>query len=63
MEKIIREQSPIACATMIRTPTLIVATTGDAHVPITQSYQLYRALKDYDVPVKFVAFPSFRPLP
>jgi dipeptidyl aminopeptidase/acylaminoacyl peptidase len=52
-----REQSPIAAAREIRTPTLILATTGDARVPVTQSYQLYRALKDNDVPVKFVAYP------
>jgi dipeptidyl aminopeptidase/acylaminoacyl peptidase len=52
-----REQSPIAYARQIRTPTLIVATTGDARVPITQSYQLYHALKDNKVPVRFVAYP------
>jgi dipeptidyl aminopeptidase/acylaminoacyl peptidase len=52
-----REHSPIAAAREIKTPTLIVATTGDARVPVTQSYQLYRALKDNDVPVKFVAYP------
>jgi dipeptidyl aminopeptidase/acylaminoacyl peptidase len=55
--KMYREQSPIAAARDIKTPTLIVATTGDARVPITQSYQLHRALKDNDVPVKFVAYP------
>ncbi len=55
--KMYREQSPIAAARDMKTPTLIVATTGDARVPITQSYQLYRALKDNDVPVKFVAYP------
>ncbi|MDP9362006.1 MAG: hypothetical protein M3P29_11200 [Acidobacteriota bacterium] len=26
-------------------------------VPITQSYQMYYALKDNNVPVKFIAFP------
>jgi dipeptidyl aminopeptidase/acylaminoacyl peptidase len=52
-----REHSPITAARDIKTPTLILATTGDARVPITQSYQLYRALKDNDVPVKFVAYP------
>jgi dipeptidyl aminopeptidase/acylaminoacyl peptidase len=56
-EKLFREQSPIAFASKIRTPTLIVSTTGDARVPVTQSYKLYRALKDNDVPVKFVAYP------
>jgi dipeptidyl aminopeptidase/acylaminoacyl peptidase len=56
-EKYFREQSPITYATKIRTPTLILSTTGDARVPITQSYRLYHALKDNDVPVKFVAYP------
>ena len=58
-----REQSPITYARDIKTPTLILSTTGDARVPITQSYQLYHALKDNDVPVKFVAYPVARPLP
>ncbi len=40
-----REQSPITYARQIKTPTLILSTTGDARVPITQSYQLYHALK------------------
>ncbi len=50
-------QSPITYATQIKTPTLIMSDTGDARVPITQSYQLYHALKDNGVPVKFVAYP------
>jgi dipeptidyl aminopeptidase/acylaminoacyl peptidase len=50
-------QSPIAYATQIKTPTLIMSDTGDTRVPISQSYQLYRALKDNGVPVKFVAYP------
>jgi dipeptidyl aminopeptidase/acylaminoacyl peptidase len=51
------DQSPITYATQIKTPTLILNDTGDARVPITQSYQLYHALKDNGVPVKFVAYP------
>jgi dipeptidyl aminopeptidase/acylaminoacyl peptidase len=50
-------QSPITSASRIRTPTLILNDTGDSRVPITQSYQLYHALKDQGVPVKFVAYP------
>jgi dipeptidyl aminopeptidase/acylaminoacyl peptidase len=50
-------QSPGAYAAQIKTPTLILSDTGDARVPITQSYQLYHALKDNGVPVKFVAYP------
>ena len=56
-EKRLREQSPLTYARDIKTPTLIVATTGDARVPITQSYKLYHALKDNGVPVTFVAYP------
>ena len=50
-------QSPITYATQIKTPTLIMSDTGDVRVPVTQSYQLYHALKDNGVPVKFVAYP------
>jgi dipeptidyl aminopeptidase/acylaminoacyl peptidase len=55
--KIYREQSPITYARQIKTPTLILSTTGDARVPITQSYQLYHALKANGVSVKFIAYP------
>jgi dipeptidyl aminopeptidase/acylaminoacyl peptidase len=50
-------QSPIASASQIETPTLILSDTGDARVPITESYQLYHALKDNGVTVRFVAYP------
>lgn len=50
-------QSPIAYAHQIRTPTLILSTTGDPRVTVTQSYKLYHALKDNGVPVKFIAYP------
>jgi dipeptidyl aminopeptidase/acylaminoacyl peptidase len=52
-----REQSPITYAKDVKTPTLIIATTGDARVTVTQSYKFYHALKDNNVPVKFVAYP------
>jgi dipeptidyl aminopeptidase/acylaminoacyl peptidase len=52
-----QEQSPIAYAQSITTPTLILSDTGDARVPITQSYLMYRALKDNGVPVQFFAYP------
>lgn len=52
-----REQSPMTEATKIKTPTLILATTGDYRVPITQSYRLYHALRDNGVKVKFFAYP------
>ena len=52
-----REQSPISAAGRIRTPTLILANTGDPRVPITQSYKLYHALQDNGVTTKFIAWP------
>lgn len=51
------EMSPITYAPKVRTPTLILSNTGDARVPVTQSFQMYRALKDNGVPVKFVLYP------
>jgi len=51
------EQSPISAASKIRTPTLIMCDTGDVRVPITQSYEMYRALRDNGVPAKFIAYP------
>ncbi|MDQ2872320.1 MAG: S9 family peptidase [Candidatus Eremiobacteraeota bacterium] len=52
-----REQSPITYAWQIDTPTLIMADVDDARVPITQSYEMYHALKDHHVPVRFFAYP------
>jgi len=52
-----RAQSPITYASDITTPTLIMSDTGDARVPIIESYQLFHALKDNHVPVKFIAYP------
>jgi len=51
-------QSPMAYANQIRTPTLILSTTGDPRVTVTQSYKLYHALKDNGVPVQFIAYPT-----
>jgi dipeptidyl aminopeptidase/acylaminoacyl peptidase len=50
-------QSPMAYAHQIRTPTLILSTTGDERVTVTQSYKLYHALKDNGVEVQFIAYP------
>ncbi len=52
-----RDQSPISYAWNISTPTLILSDTGDARVPVTQSYEMYHALKDHRVPVRFFAYP------
>ena len=51
------DQSPITYAINVKTPTLIMSDTGDVRVPITQSFQMYRALSDNGVPVKFIAYP------
>jgi dipeptidyl aminopeptidase/acylaminoacyl peptidase len=50
-------QSPITYAWRIKTPTLIMSDVGDWRVTTTQAYKLYHALKDNNVPVKFIAFP------
>ena len=50
-------QSPITYDLKARTPTLILALTGDYRVPIVQSYRLYHILRDNGVPTKFVAYP------
>ncbi len=50
-------QSPMTYAAKIRAPTLILSDTGDARVPITQSYRLYRTLKENGVETRFFAWP------
>ena len=52
-----RRQSPDSAATQIKAPTLIMSDTGDFRVPITQSYQMYHALKDNGVTTQFFAYP------
>ncbi|MBV9403594.1 MAG: S9 family peptidase [Candidatus Eremiobacteraeota bacterium] len=52
------EQSPLAYAFRINTPTLIMHDTGDNNVTITNSYKMYHALKDRNVPVEFIAIPT-----
>jgi dipeptidyl aminopeptidase/acylaminoacyl peptidase len=51
------DQSPIAYVTKIRTPTLVMSNMGDYRVPVTQSFKLYRALKDNGVETKFIGYP------
>ena len=50
-------QSPISHAHRAKTPTLILANTGDRRVTVSQSYKLYHALADNGVEVEFVAYP------
>ncbi len=51
------DQSPITYAARIKAPTLILSNTGDYRVPVTQSYELYHALRDNGVPTQFIAYP------
>jgi dipeptidyl aminopeptidase/acylaminoacyl peptidase len=53
------DQSPIAYASKMRTPTLVMTNTQDFRVTPTQSFKLYHALKDNGVPTKFVAYPIY----
>ena len=53
-----RRQSPSSTMTKITAPTLIMCNTGDFRVPITQSFGLYRALRDNHVTTEFYAIPS-----
>jgi dipeptidyl aminopeptidase/acylaminoacyl peptidase len=55
--KLYLAQSPITYAGNIKAPTLILSDTGDARVPITQSYRLFRILKENGVPTRFFAYP------
>ena len=52
-----RRQSPDLAASKITAPTLIMSDTGDFRVPITQSFGLYRALRDNHVTTEFYAYP------
>src|SRR4029077_219256 len=52
-----REQSPIQSVARIKAPTLILSDTGDYRVPITQSFQLYHALRDNRIETQFIAYP------
>jgi dipeptidyl aminopeptidase/acylaminoacyl peptidase len=52
------DNSPITYYAQITTPTLIWGTTQDPVVPIVQSYELYHALTENHVPVRFAVFPA-----
>ncbi len=56
--KIWREQSPIAYASKVKAPTLILGDVGDPNVPIINSYQMYHALRDNGVNTEFYAYPA-----
>ncbi|MBC5815838.1 MAG: S9 family peptidase [Candidatus Eremiobacteraeota bacterium] len=52
-----REQSPVTYAWNVTTPTLLLSDTRDSRVPITQSYEFFRALRDRGTTVRFFAYP------
>jgi dipeptidyl aminopeptidase/acylaminoacyl peptidase len=52
-----RQQSPITSANKIKAPTLILHNVGDYRVTITQSYELFHALRDNGVTTQFIAYP------
>ena len=55
--KTYQAQSPITYAWRVKAPTLILSDVGDWRVTTTQAYKLYHALKDNNIPVKFIAYP------
>jgi dipeptidyl aminopeptidase/acylaminoacyl peptidase len=58
-----RRQSPASFANRITAPMLLMGDTGDFRVPITQSFGLYRALKDNHVTTEFYAIPAISHFP
>lgn len=56
-------ESPITYVNAMRTPTLILSDTRDQRVPVSQSFELYHALKERGVPVRFTAFPRYGHFP
>jgi dipeptidyl aminopeptidase/acylaminoacyl peptidase len=49
--------SPIHYVHKVTTPTLIIHGENDTIVPVGQSYELFRALKDRSVPTELVVYP------
>ncbi|HEV2224651.1 MAG TPA: S9 family peptidase [Candidatus Acidoferrales bacterium] len=57
--EIYRKTSPITYINHAHTPTLIQQGSKDARVPVPDSFELYRGLKDRGVPVKLVLYEGF----
>lgn len=57
--EIYRKTSPITYINHAHTPTLIQQGSKDARVPVPDSWELYRGLKDRGVPVKLVFYEGF----
>lgn len=54
---LMKEQSPGTYVDNMKTPLLLLSTTGDVRVPVTQSYKLYNALKERGQDVRMVLWP------
>jgi dipeptidyl aminopeptidase/acylaminoacyl peptidase len=52
-----RQHSPLMHVKAVKTPTLIQSGEADDRVPISQSYELYNALKRLGVTTKFTVYP------
>ena len=52
-----RARTPINYVANMKTPMLLIHGEVDERVPIAQSYELYRALKDRGVPVRMLVMP------
>jgi dipeptidyl aminopeptidase/acylaminoacyl peptidase len=57
--EIYRKTSPITYVNRAKTPTLIQQGDQDKRVPPPNSYELYQALKDRNVPVKLIFYKGF----
>ncbi len=57
LARIYLDRSPLFHAAKVRTPTLIQHGELDRRVPITQSFELYTALKKRGVPVRMLVLP------
>ncbi len=57
--EIYRKTSPISYVKAAKTPTLIQQGGSDKRVPISDSFELYQALRDQGVPVRMVVYPGF----
>jgi dipeptidyl aminopeptidase/acylaminoacyl peptidase len=52
------KSSPINYIKQAKTPMLMVAGDRDAEVPVTQSYEMWHALRDRGVPTQLVIYPG-----
>ena len=57
--EIYRKTSPITYIKSAKTPTLIQQGGSDKRVPVSDSFELYQALRDVGVPVRMVIYPTF----